>query len=136
MFDSDEDHGGFSDEGEEPSSASFSDEEEPQLKQQHQRSPPHKSRNKPEMKVVSSIQTSTIVRDDSFESLLERQKNRPQTDAFRPEARPTGEMQMSWKITNDKKKRTERSATNGGYRSHINSTRRSASKNVLRKIRK
>ena len=129
MLDSDEGSSGLSDEEEESSSATSSDDEEPQPKRQHQRSPPHKSQSKPEMKVLSSVKTSTMVRGDSFESLLVRQKNRPQMDVLRPEARPTWEMEMGWKLKNDDKKRTERSENNGGYKS---STWRRASKDVLK----
>jgi hypothetical protein len=86
------------------------------------------------MKIVSSTQTSATNDDDSFESLLARQKDRLRSAPHIPENhRPNGELQVSWKL--DTKKKTVKSdpkiVTKEG-----NTTRRSASKNVFRKMGK
>ena len=51
--------------------------------------------SKPEMKVLSSTQ-SAIPDDDTFETLLARQKERLQSIPHVVENRPNGELQMSW----------------------------------------
>ena len=87
--------------------------------------------SKPEMKVVSSTQ-SAIPDDDSFESLLTRQKERLQSAPNPPENRPNGELQMSWKLDSSKNKKPKVDST----KMDTHAPRRSASKNVFRKMGK
>ena len=89
------------------------------------------SMRKPEMKVLSSTQ-SAIPDDDSFESLLARQKERLQSAPHRPENRPNGELQMSWKLDSSKNKKSKVDSS----KKDTQAPRRSASKNVFRKMGK
>lgn len=133
MFDSDEESVISSD----AISSSEDDEPSPPPKNRKQ-TPPLKSRSKPKMKVVSSSSKpifSAAGNDNSFETLLaghsERQQSRPQA----ADHRPNGEMQMNWKL--EKKKRNVDIESRGeGQQSKSNGTRRSASKNVFRNIKR
>ena len=87
--------------------------------------------SKPEMKVLSSTQ-SAIPDDDSFESLLARQKERLQSAPRLPENRPNGELQMSWKLDSSKNKKSKVDSS----KKDTQVARRSASKNVFRKMGK
>jgi hypothetical protein len=83
------------------------------------------------MKVISSTtQSSALTSDDSFETLLQRQKERQQARTDR-QVQPTGELETTWKIEKPKKKNTDGN-TEGKRR--LSSERRSASKNTFRKM--
>jgi len=82
------------------------------------------------MRIMSSTQ-SAIPNDDSFETLLKRQKERLQSIPHVAESRPNGELQMSWKLDTSKKQSNADSSKMSSQAS-----RRSASKNVFRKMRK
>lgn len=86
------------------------------------------------MKIVSSTQTSAIPNDDSFESLLARQNDRLQSTQHILEDRPVGELQTSWKLDNSKNKKPKLDPNTNT--SQVNTARRSASKNVFRKMGK
>ena len=84
------------------------------------------------MKIVSSF---ALPNDDSFESLLARQNNlRRQSAPHIPENRPTGELQISWKLDTSKNKKPKVDSTN--TTKQRKTERRSASKNVFRKMGK
>jgi hypothetical protein len=83
------------------------------------------------MKVLSSTQ-SAVADDDSFETLLARQKERLQSAPHVAENRPNGELQMSWKLDSSKNKKSKADSS----KKDMQTQRRSASKNVFRKMRK
>lgn len=136
-----------SDENEDSSSAS-SDEEIPQPPAKKRKSPPPirspppkkenpeelRKSNKPEMRVVSSaarVSTALSHAEDTFESLLAQQKDQQRSAPMKPELRPTGDLQMSWKL--ESKKKPQSSKEEKGRK--LNGERRSASKNVFRKMK-
>jgi len=91
------------------------------------------SKGKPKMKIISSTQSSSVVNNDSFGSLLAVQnERRRETDSVRDD-RPNGELQMSWKLDNPKRK-----GGNGTLEEKSGqpkTARRSASKNVFRNMK-
>ena len=86
----------------------------------------------PEMKVVSTLQTTAA--EDDFMSALARQRERQKSQLGPPEKRPTGAIQMSFPPRTKIKKQKEESGMDIG-RNDRNKNRRSASKNVFRKMR-
>lgn len=80
---------------------------------------------------MSSTQ-SAVPDDDSFETLLARQKERLQSAPRVAENRPNGELQMSWKLDSSKNKKSKVDSS----KKHMQTQRRSASKNVFRKMGK
>jgi hypothetical protein len=132
MFDSDE-------ESVKSSSSSSSEDNEPSPpSEKSKQSSPRKSHNKPEMKIISSSSkpfSSAAVNDNSFQSLLAGHSDRQQPKRTVSESRPLGEMQMSWKLEK-KKASNDAEARVEGQQSKSNGTRRSASKNVFRRIKR
>jgi hypothetical protein len=88
----------------------------------------------PEMKIISSAaQSSALTSDDSFEALLQQQKERQQAAPLGRQIQPTGELETSWKLEKSKKGKTGADETLEGKR-RPSSERRSASKNTFRKM--
>ena len=131
-----------SDDEEVSSAAASSEDEVEQPPPKKRRSPPPRAekpkevrkREIPEMKIVSStsrVPAAGGPADDAFESLLAQQKDHHGSTSVKPEQRPVGELQMSWKIESKKKTATSRD----GKGPNANGARRSASKNVFRKMK-
>jgi hypothetical protein len=125
-----------SDDDENSSSSSSASEDEPTPPPKKQKLEQRKPQlKKPEMKIISSTarpQATTAVHD-SFEALLALQASR-QTNQKAPESRPNGEMQTTWKP--NKSKRADDGKANKEGRPQMKAARRSASKNVFRKMGK
>jgi hypothetical protein len=133
MFDSDEEESNSSSSSSDESADG--DESTPPPSKKRKQSPIQKSR-KPEMKVISSTARTHPAAgssNDSFQSLLALQTER-QSASQKSDARPNGNMQTSWKasISNSKHKKPDIVADGR----QAKADRRSASKNVFRRIGK
>jgi hypothetical protein len=87
------------------------------------------------MKIVSTTQSSSAGHDD-FASLLTRQSDRQQSQSSLSENRPNGELRTSWKISSSKKRKIDQTNQRKERRDKTSENRRSASKNVFRKLKK
>jgi hypothetical protein len=86
------------------------------------------------MKIISStVQSSALTNDDSFESLLQRLKERQRIAPMGRQVQPTGELETSWKLEKVQKKKVAEDG-DGDVKGRRNSERRSASKNTFRKM--
>lgn len=91
------------------------------------------------MKVVSSLNAPKASTVDTFASLLELQKERGQKEPTAVKDRPTGELQVSWKLNRKPNGAISRKVNGSGEGQSdrkSNANRRSASKNVFRKMKK
>ena len=88
------------------------------------------------MSVVSSAKPSlsTLGQETSFEKLLEREKARGLSEVSGGRDRPSGEMHTTWKEDGKKEKGKADGPRQKGDHSNGAKARRSASKNVFRRM--
>lgn len=106
------------------------------MKDKEKRAPVVKKARPLKMSVVSSTKPSlsTVGQETSFEALLARENARGPSQMPRVRDRPNGEMHTTWKGDSKKEKGKTDEPRGKGDRSNDAKARRSASKNVFRRM--
>ena len=116
--------------------SSEEEEEEEVSRKKPKAAKPQKRPKAPEMSVVSSTKplVATAGKETSFDMLLAKQKEQGGSQVSGRQDRPNGEMRATWKEDTKKAKGKANGQSERNDKSHGNKARRSASKNVFRRM--